>query len=499
MPNPPSPQGGSIVRHIERDRAYLLLLGWGARAAYSPSDADRPRVELPEGLAGGVREFGAVQEQLLIGLAPHVHCVRNYALAVRDRRIIEFEVLDVLRPLVAFTSAFTELERLLVLRWAGDDKGWNNEDQAGGIAAARGKVLDHGEKLAASLIALGERLRPWVGSDSDGVCRAHSTFAAVLPRVLAQADGPPLPGRHGFAPYLTLLSATALSSVGHDSSAQALLLDWLRDRARLEARLKQPRASPAPSSQSSRVSAELELVQRALVWHRFQVSQQAAWLRALAASSGEHGAETLPSQNAQHFIVYELFPTIFSYLEESMKLEIWRTTNRPRDACLAPRYRWRQPLVISYLSFAKDYLDLILSGRGGLRELDLTDLDLAKLLAEVNIDCFPEYGGTLAVRQGDRAGYTLTAVAARLNYLRRLIAERTPIRLTEGERTREILELDSLLLRSEEDIREYDRYVRSSCDHEPDHALCIAFDVPGSMLSIRLRHARLLLEELRRL
>jgi hypothetical protein len=151
------------------------------------------------------------------------------------------------------------------------------------------------------------------------------------------------------------------------------------------------------------------------------------------------------------------------------------------------------------LSFIKTYLDIIITESSPIMAVMPEDLGLAELLADINIDCFVDITKDGANRLGDRAGYTITAVAVQLHVLHEVALGRLPPRLSETERSRLVVSLDTLLRRAEQDYVDYERGQRDSCEKRDDRAMCDAFSFVEPSLSRQLRSVRARLDAVRSL
>jgi hypothetical protein len=165
-------------------------------------------------------------------------------------------------------------------------------------------------------------------------------------------------------------------------------------------------------------------------------------------SLGEGDIAAVPARAAAiRHVLEDRYDKLFLSLGQSARLEEWRLTGVARPAaCLGQGFRWRQPLVSAYLSWAVEYVQHRAEATNN--GLDLADFDekIATLLGDINTECFsilyPEPQG----RREQRATFTTHAVALRMKLLV------PPTRLSDQQRDLLAFELDSAMRRAVADF-----------------------------------------------
>jgi hypothetical protein len=152
----------------------------------------------------------------------------------------------------------------------------------------------------------------------------------------------------------------------------------------------------------------------------------------------------------------------------------------------------------SYFGFVRAHLDTVYRETVTARELDRADIDLAEMLADVNVDCFYDDIYSEEHRRLARAFNISTSLAIRVGAMREAVAMRSPPRLTATEQE-QVVRLDILLQEAE---RHSEALLRAQtiCKDAGDRSICLALNNPDSepeILSRKLRGLRRQLEALR--
>jgi hypothetical protein len=439
--------GASRSRHIERDRAYILMIAAGGEAEYDRRPPDRITALVPS-----IQAIGQTQERMLGLLGPEIECLGAYVSLTGDRRLIQFEAHDVLRHLVAFSRSWMRLERRAIEARLGAAPVTPHLTREGQAAWHAGGAF--ARSLSAFIGYLADATYDYRGQgygDRDESRACWVDMLGRLPAMLARLAPEPrddAPQRdpldpdtlpdHGFTPYLTLAAAQALSSVGDHVAAVRLLLDWLDARSGLEQLLARGEAqTPWPAQ---------EAVRRALAWHRLQVATEIVFIQGLAEYAGEEPSGIAATSEGTLRLVLERFAATFRLIGETGGFAAWRRS-APAGGCTAGSQRWRQPLVASYLSHVNSYLELRNRQFVDPRDVTPEDIRLAELLAEIDTECFSDIN-RLPERLLDSAGFAITSAAMRMN----LLSTAEPRRLSQAEAERLRTALDLQLRRAEADM-----------------------------------------------
>jgi hypothetical protein len=490
-----SGHNATVSRHIERDRAYLVLLGWGAEALYVDTSYHAPDRRPPSHAIHGIDRFGYWQERFLLALGPYIECIKDYVAVTGDRRVLAFEAMEAVRPLVAFTVAYRELENIWVRRWFVDnitEQEWNEiVDLERDLKDHAGSLQDRATRIRQGLSAWANRPSARPGEGERRACEAREgepSLNDLVDQVLFASRISSM-RVHGFAPYLTIFTAAALSGLSEERQAQQLLYRWLDTRAEIEAALillaERPQMREAgPASQ------DLALVRRALKWHRLQVATEAIWLRWAAERSGERTQEVIPTSRATAVTVDSLFPLVFDQIDRARAIDPWLNRGNQRDICRQAKYQWRQNLMDSYFAFVRGHLDTLFKEVTSPRDLNHGHLELAKMLADVNVDCFQDYGYTENYRRLIGAFNITTSLTIRLAAMREAVASRIPPRLSATDQEQLII-LDVLLQTAERHSEALARG-QGACKNAADESLCLALNNPDTDVDMLVRKVRVL-------
>jgi hypothetical protein len=223
---------------------------------------------------------------------------------------------------------------------------------------------------------------------------------------------------HAFTPYLAVFVAQALSAMGDTTAALRLILNWQSD---LENLLKLIRGRSlshlhaASWMQDTHQMHEQNEYERLFLftaqWFELTTFADMIILQQLSEQSN---FPLPPTENGLHHLTARLYPQIFALLQQDTTLREWRRdTSR---GCKSPSHSWRQPLVLSYATWVKSYLDV--RNKNLIRPDDLTagDVELADMLAALDLECFPDEMDVPS-RNRQRAEFDITVAAIQLNLL----------------------------------------------------------------------------------
>lgn len=459
------------LRQPQRDRGYTLLLAWGAEAAAGAS----PPAGVTD-LAPRVAGFGAAQERMLVLLGAHVECIAYYARATRDRRILQYQALGVVPLLTAFARDWSRLERDLLTEALGEDA----------LLARIADLAVPGARLATVLDSFGDwmagAIDAWDRRPAEPMPAACGAYVAPAWNAAMRSITPETMRAGGFTPYLTLIAATALSAVGDHKAAEHLLATWLDDRQAVASRLGEAGTPQGPMRRALLASLD---------WFRLQAATEIIVLQSLAATAGENA---LVSEPLLRDLVRDRFPAALRTLGATESLEGWRLGGG--RSCHGPTQRWRQPLLLSYLTHATEYLNLRTGRLVDPRDIEDEDVALATRLADMDAECFAEVDPVAVWRRARWATFLIASASFRMNLLG------DADRLARSERERLAAELDALLRRAIVYLREAeaseersDQCAAGSCDAALRRALApqgVARDLRNA------EKLRSLLAELRR-
>lgn len=449
--------GLARIRDVDRDRAVLLHLQLGSEALDTrnapPAQGLRPATS---SVAMSVRNLGATQASLLALLKPHVACLRQFIEDTGDRRLLEYRTRRVAEELYLFAQLWTSIEHAEVLRLVGP----GTSQDRGIDAEARAWLLRHGGRLSDTLDHLiqwthdfrhrlvllrkpvpvpflppgpvtdppssvqiaanastgsSAEIRP---AESDmplpASCQAsganHAIFTAI--RALLGNQGPEPGatrldsfGSHGFTPYLVTFVAQALSALDDHAAALRLLTDWYEDLNRLIQAAEKGEPNAIPGSADTR-----SLLRLAAPWYHLSIFIDIIQLQTLS----ENSDLALPrTEEGLRHLVMTLFPDVLDKIKQNRMLPDWQDGKQ----CRAPSHSWRQPLVLSYATWVKDYLDLRNAKLIRPSAVTQSDLDFAEMLGKLNLECFRDELRNSWDQDQQRADFALTEIQIRMNEL----------------------------------------------------------------------------------
>jgi hypothetical protein len=469
-----SPEERNTVRtrRVQRDRAMLWQLARGAGDG-----------QIPQGLEGRLQELGRTQESFLALFSGHVGCLGGFIDMTRDRRLVDYRTFHVVQELFVLAHQWSKAEKRFALeairgpardrgtppglqtptatrvalppredrsrRYAGGSPAGTNA-QPGGATATEGggaafDLKDRLEQLNKPVDKFAKWVRDvsqqWSAAgtsprkDRDTVDRCENAYNTTIPsgdlfgsflnrlaHTSRTASRDMDMRASGFTPYIAIYVAQALSALEDHGAAIELLVDWLEDLEEIE-------------TEAHRHNRR-ELDQQ-IAWFRLQVLVEVLVLQKLSEGSATGVPTNLAALRA---LLDEAFPSAFRELASIDAMPIWRAGP---SGCFRPEDDWKQAVTFSYLSFVKEYLDLLQRDLASdPRRLTAADLNRADLLANTRLECFGAVLGKVEDRPRRvvefRTQFLTTVAAIRsLEYQASLAlatpAEERNLRLTKAE------------------------------------------------------------------
>ncbi|MGK7870570.1 hypothetical protein [Falsiroseomonas sp. E2-1-a20] len=338
---------------IQRDRAILYRLGTGQKR-----EAERVLREM-------IPRFAFTQERLLTSMRPHVICLAKVIDITRDRRLIDYANFPKVELIVSnmhvLASAWTGLEKFQTMALVGETDVAGQPLHASLVAQIEDRQRDLRENLRefnawAARFAVERTFHERSASD------LASLSSACAPPAAADAIYTPS-ASDLFSPYLVSFSAQLLAAIGDHASAVRLLVDWFKDLEDLE------RAARAVSSQ---------IPSSNFAWMKVRLLSQLVLIQRLS----ERSEQAVPLRTEISRFLIQNFQSVIS----NHPVNIWYGNTGER--CQASAERWLQPIILSYLTYLKEYLDQLNTNPTSVQEISLSDIEMAEILVKTNVSCF---------------------------------------------------------------------------------------------------------------
>ncbi|WP_135466968.1 hypothetical protein [Crenalkalicoccus roseus] len=457
-----APQAKARVHQVERDRAtiiHLLLaqtiqeLGQPAGRA-APGARVVPSAMAAEQVAGTVRgqaarlaPLGGAQEGMLASMAPAIACLNAFVANTGERALLEYRSTKAVEYLTRLAKYWSRLEHQVMLDRLRGHPGAEAARRAlrqpsGVVVPAAGGAGDRHDMAEVLRYLVRELFRahnevvrwargfqhPWLlGQWQDredtrcqplGEAEVERLARFVVEEFASEASL----GTTGFSPYLSLLAAMALASLGDHEASFRLLAEWLDDLARLVEALDRPPEPERPSPQTLVAQAaaqggpvadapDREALRAAWLWHQLYVYQEILYIQ--ESSEGTAAAVPVTESGLRGLILR--FHQVLGAAGQRASLPEW--TSGPERACDLPANRWRQAMVSSYAGWLQAHLNM--RHRRYVRPEDATaeDQEQALLLIGLDMACFTNILRDPREREKERALYAVTAATILMNRL----------------------------------------------------------------------------------
>lgn len=363
---------------IQRDRAILYRIGIAQR---------RDSEQLLRNLLPGL---GVSQETLLVNLRPHVVCLATVVDMTKDRRLIDY---------ANFPSVELIVNEVHILA-----REWMALEKAQSLDTIRRRpassiIEELGRKIRTrqtTIFALLGTLNAWANRFAEQrlYSESRSSDLANINNACVFLGHPAaiVPSASDlFSPYLPSFAAHMLAAIGDHAGAVRLLSDWFGDLEELEAAARSE-ASRVPPSNFSWMKVRL-LSQLILIQRLSERSELAVPLRTDILRFMLHNFQDVLSTN---------------------NLSIWSSSTN--DRCQLDSERWKQPLILSYFSYIKEYLDQLNISPTASQDIAPSDFEYAGILSNANMVCFTSLlsGSQLFIQN---AQFVLTYVTTTLTWV----------------------------------------------------------------------------------